>query len=174
MTVRAFGGVLPRIHPSAFIELSAQIIGDVEVGAQSSIWFNSVVRGDVNPIRIGQRTNVQDLCMVHVTKDRTRTDLGDDVTVGHHVVLHGCRVGNRVLIGMGAILMDGVEVGDDCIVAAGALLTPGTCVPPGSLVVGSPARVKRALTDEERAFLVTSALNYIGYAQAHREALGGS
>lgn len=174
MTVRAFGGVHPKIDPTAFIEPSAQIIGDVEIGEQSSVWFNSVIRGDVNPIRIGRRTNIQDLSMVHVTKDRTQTKLGDDVTVGHHVVLHGCRIGNRVLVGMGAILMDEVEVGDDCIVAAGALLTPGTQVPPGSLVVGSPARVKRPLTDEERAFLVTSSANYVGYAEAHRDALRGS
>jgi carbonic anhydrase/acetyltransferase-like protein (isoleucine patch superfamily) len=164
MAIRAFKGIAPRIHPSCFVEASAQIIGDVEIGESSSIWFNTVVRGDVNVIRIGRRTNIQDLCMVHVLKDRYATHIGDEVTVGHHVVLHGCRVGNRVLVGMGAVLMDDVDVGDDCVVAAGALLVPGTRVPPGSLALGSPAKVKRPLTPEERAWLKQSAENYVGYA----------
>lgn len=169
MTIRAFKGIHPRIHPDAFVEDSAQVIGDVEIGEGSSIWFNTVIRGDVNPIRIGARTNIQDLSMVHVLKDRYATHIGDEVTVGHHVVLHGCRIGHRVLVGMGAILMDDVEVGDDCIIAAGALLTPGTRIPPGSLAVGSPAKVKRPLTDAERTWLRTSAQNYVEYAQAYRE-----
>lgn len=169
MTIRAFMGVSPRIHPSAFVEDSAQVIGDVEIGEDASVWFNSVVRGDVNPIRIGARTNIQDLSLVHVLKDRFATSIGDDVTVGHHVVLHGCKVGDRVLIGMGAILMDGAEVGDDCIIAAGALLVPGTKIPPGHLVMGSPAKVKRAITAEERAWLSQSARNYVAYSREHRE-----
>lgn len=169
MSVRSFRGKSPRIAASCFVEESAQLVGDVELGEESSVWFNTVVRGDVNPIRIGARTNLQDLSMVHVLSHRFGTTLGDDVTVGHHVVLHGCTVGSRVLIGMGAILMDGVEVGDDCIVAAGALLTPGTKIPSGSLAVGSPAKVKRPLTAEEREFLVQSAKNYVGYAREYRE-----
>lgn len=169
MTIRAFKGKSPRIHASAYVETSAQIVGDVEIGEDSSVWFNSVVRGDVNPIRIGARTNIQDLSMVHVLKDKYATEIGDDVTVGHHVVLHGCRVGSRVLIGMGAILMDDVEVGDDCIIAAGALLTPGTRIPSGSLAVGSPAKVKRPLSDAEREWLKASAQNYVGYAAQYRE-----
>lgn len=169
MTVRRFKQHTPRIHESCFIEDSAQIIGDVEIGEDSSVWFNTVIRGDVNPIRIGRRTNIQDLSMIHVLKDRYPTYLGDEVTVGHHVVLHGCRVGNRVLVGMGAILMDDVEVGDDCVIAAGALLTPGTRIPPGSLVVGSPAKVKRPITDQERAWLKESAQNYVGYSREHAE-----
>lgn len=169
MTVRSFKGHTPRIDPTAYVEDSAQIVGDVEIGPESSIWFNTVVRGDVHFIRIGARTNIQDLCMVHVQKDKSPTRIGDDVTVGHHVVLHGCTVGSRVLIGMGAVLMDDVAIGDDCIVAAGALLTPGTKIPPGSLAVGSPAKVRRPLTEDERAFLVRSAKNYIGYAREHRE-----
>ena len=171
MTVRGFQGMRPRIHPSAFIEPSAQVIGDVEIGEGSSVWFNTVIRGDVNPIHIGARTNIQDLSMVHVLKDKYATVIGDDVTVGHHVVLHGCQVGHRVLIGMGAILMDDVHVGDDCIIAAGALLTPGTRISAGSLAVGSPAKVKRPITEQERAWLRTSAQNYVGYAKAHRESL---
>ncbi|MGQ0508495.1 MAG: gamma carbonic anhydrase family protein [Myxococcaceae bacterium] len=169
MTIRRFKQHQPRIHETCFIEDSAQVIGDVEIGEDSSVWFNTVIRGDVNPIRIGRRTNIQDLSMIHVLKDRYPTFIGDEVTVGHHVVLHGCRVGNRVLVGMGAIIMDDVEVGDDCVVAAGALLTPGTRVPPGSLVVGSPARVKRGITDTERSWLKESAQNYVGYSREHLE-----
>jgi carbonic anhydrase/acetyltransferase-like protein (isoleucine patch superfamily) len=167
MTVRAFQGVSPVIPASCFIETSAQIIGDVRMGEGSSVWFNSVVRGDVNAIRIGQRTNIQDLSMIHVLKDRFATHLGDDVTVGHHVVLHGCRIGNRVLVGMGAVVMDDVEVGDDCIIAAGALLTPGTKIPSGMLAVGRPAKPLRPVTDSERAWLVQSAQNYVGYARQY-------
>jgi carbonic anhydrase/acetyltransferase-like protein (isoleucine patch superfamily) len=167
MSVRAFKGLAPKIHPTCYVEQSAQIIGDVEIGEQSSIWFNTVVRGDVNTIRIGKRTNIQDLSLVHVLKDRYATTIGDEVTVGHHVVLHGCTVGNRVLVGMGAILMDGVVVEDDCVIAAGALLTPGTRVPTGMLAVGSPAKPKRPLTPEEREWLSRSAENYVEYALAY-------
>ncbi len=171
MTIKRFKGMTPKVPASCFIEESAQLVGDVVLGEDCSVWFNTVIRGDVNPIRIGARTNVQDLTMIHVMSRKFGTTIGDDVTIGHHVVLHGCTVGSRVLIGMGAILMDGVEVGDDCIVAAGALLTQGTKVPPGSLVVGSPGRIRRALTDEERAFLVQSAQNYLGYAAEYRTSL---
>ncbi|MBX5484877.1 MAG: gamma carbonic anhydrase family protein [Myxococcaceae bacterium] len=171
MAQRTFAGKSPVIPSSCFIEASAQIVGDVTIGEESSVWFNSVIRGDVNPIRIGARTNIQDLTMVHVLSQRFGTAIGDDVTVGHHVVLHGCTIGNRVLVGMGAVVMDGVQGGDDCIIGAGALLTPGTVIPPGSLVVGSPAKVKRPLTDDERAYLVQSARNYVGYAQQYRREL---
>jgi len=143
-------------------------VGDVELGEDSSVWFNAVLRGDVNPIRIGRRTNLQDLSLVHVTTQKHATHVGDDCTVGHHVILHGCLVGNRVLVGMGATLMDGVEVGDECIIGAGALLTPGTKVPPSSLVVGSPGKVKRPITEEERAFLRKSAEGYVHLAAEHR------
>lgn len=168
MGIRAFKGVAPRIHPSCFIEDSAQIIGDVELGEDCSVWFNTVIRGDVHSIRLGRRTNVQDLCMIHVEAQAFATRLGDEVTVGHHAVLHGCEVGNRVLVGMGAVLMNGVVVGDDCLIAAGALLTPGTRVPPGSLALGSPARVKRPVTAEERSWIARSAENYVRYAREHR------
>jgi carbonic anhydrase/acetyltransferase-like protein (isoleucine patch superfamily) len=168
MALRPFRGVTPRVHPSCFVEDSAQVVGDVELGEDSSVWFNAVLRGDVNPIRIGKRTNIQDLTLVHVTTEKHATHVGDDVTVGHRVILHGCVVGHRVLVGMGAILMDGVEVGDECIIGAGALLTPGTTVPPGSLVVGSPGKVKRPITEEERAFLRLSAQHYVQLAAEHR------
>ncbi|WP_164018204.1 gamma carbonic anhydrase family protein [Pyxidicoccus trucidator] len=168
MALRPFRGVSPRVHPSCFVEDSAQVVGDVELGEDSSVWFNAVLRGDVNPIRIGKRTNIQDLSLVHVTSQEHGTHVGDDCTVGHHVILHGCIVGNRVLVGMGATLMDGVEVGDECIIGAGTLLTPGTKVPPGSLVVGSPGKVKRPITEEEREFLRLSAQHYVQLAAEHR------
>ena len=154
MALRPFRGQSPRVDPSCFVEDSAQVIGDVELGEDSSVWFNTVIRGDVNAVRIGKRTNIQDLSMIHVTSHQHTTNLGDDVTVGHHVVLHGCTIGNRVLVGMGSVVMDGVEVGDDCIIGAGALVTPGTKIPPGSMALGSPARVKRPLTEEERSYWV--------------------
>lgn len=173
MSLRPFKGVLPKLGEGCFVEDSAQVIGDVVLGDEASVWFNSVIRGDVNPIRIGARTNIQDLSMVHVLHEKYGTLIGDDVTVGHHVVLHGCTVGNRVLIGMGAVLMDGVEVGDDCIIAAGALLTPGTRIPAGSVAVGSPAKVRRPINDEERQWLLQSARNYVRYAREHRDSRSG-
>jgi carbonic anhydrase/acetyltransferase-like protein (isoleucine patch superfamily) len=168
MGIRNFQGVKPRLHPSVFVADGAQVIGDVEIGEDSSVWYNTVLRGDVNAIRIGLRSNIQDLTMVHVNKGRQPCVVGDDVTVGHHVVLHGCRVGNRVLVGIGAILLDGVVVEDDSFIAAGTLLTPGTAVPTGSMVMGTPGKVKRALTAEERAFLLVSAAGYVLNARAHR------
>ncbi|AEI67307.1 gamma carbonic anhydrase family protein [Corallococcus macrosporus] len=168
MPLRPFRGVSPRVHAGCFVDDSAQLVGDIEVGEDSSVWFNCVLRGDVNPIRIGKRTNVQDLSLVHVTSGRSATTVGDDVTVGHHVILHGCTIGNRVLVGMGATIMDDAEVGDDCIIGAGALLTPGTKIPPGSLVVGSPGRVKRPITEAEREFLLMSAQHYVLLAGEYR------
>jgi len=167
--IRAFEGILPKIADSAYIEETAVVIGDVIIGEEASIWFNAVVRGDVHHIRIGNRTNVQDLCVVHVTHDTHPTVLGDDVTVGHHVVLHGCTINDRVLIGMGAILMDGVVIEEDCIVGAGALVTEGTVVPPKSLVLGSPAKVKRPVTEQELQWIRESAANYIRYARRYRQ-----
>ena len=163
--IKAYKGVTPTIADTAFIEDTAVIVGDVVIEADSSVWFHSIVRGDVNYIRIGRRTNVQDLSLLHVTHDTYPLILGDDVTVGHHVVLHGCTIQNRVLVGMGAVLMDGVVVGDDCIIGAGALVTEHTKIPPGSLVIGSPARVKRPLRETELAWLKESAQNYVRYAR---------
>ncbi|MBV6495855.1 MAG: gamma carbonic anhydrase family protein [Acidobacteria bacterium ACB1] len=158
--IAKFEDKLPVVHPSVFIANSAEVIGDVEIGEDSSIWFGSVVRGDMNYIRIGARTNIQDNCVIHVSGGTHPTVLGDEITVGHRVLLHGCTVDDRCLIGMGAILMDGVHVGEECLVGAGSLLTPGTIVPPRSLVIGSPARVKRELTEDEIEFLDRSWRNY--------------
>ena len=163
--IKPYRGMTPTIADTAFIEDTAVIVGDVVIEADSSVWFHSVVRGDVNYIRIGRRTNVQDLSLLHVTHDTYPLIIGDDVTVGHHVVLHGCTIHNRVLVGMGAVLMDGVVVEDDCIIGAGTLVTEHTKIPPGSLVIGSPARVKRPLREIELAWLKESAQNYVRYAR---------
>ena len=144
------------------------MIGDVMVGEQSSVWFNVVVRGDVFFIRIGDRTNVQDGTVIHVTNGTHATVLEDEVTVGHNVTLHGCHIERGCLIGMGSIVMDDVRVGAKSIIAAGALLSPGTKVPPRSLVIGVPAKIKRALTDEEVAGLDVYWKNYIEYTRAYK------
>jgi carbonic anhydrase/acetyltransferase-like protein (isoleucine patch superfamily) len=155
-------GKWPEIDPSAFIAPSADIIGEVAIGAESSIWFQCVLRGDVNPIKIGKRTNIQDLSMLHVDRRDCPLTIGDDVTVGHKVVLHGCTIGNRVLVGMSATIMNNAVIGDDSIVAAGALVTEGKTFPPKSLIIGAPAKALRELKPEELAFLTKSANNYVG------------
>jgi carbonic anhydrase/acetyltransferase-like protein (isoleucine patch superfamily) len=167
--VIAYGDHLPRIDPAAYIQTSAQIIGDVEIGPHSSVWFNVVIRGDVYPIRIGARTNIQDSSTLHVTGGRWGTSIGDEVTVGHGVILHGCRVADRCLIGIGAILLDGVEVEADCLIAAGSLVAPGTRIPSGHLAKGSPAKVARPLRADELAHLKQSAANYVEHAASYRE-----
>ncbi|CAI4030036.1 Protein YrdA [Nitrospira tepida] len=165
--IRTFQGITPTIPKSCFIEDTGVVIGDVVLGEQCSVWFHAVIRGDVNFIRIGHRTNVQDLCVLHVTHDTAPLVIGDDVTIGHHVVLHGCTVKDRVLIGMGAIIMDGAVIGEDSVVGAGALITERTIVPPKSLVLGSPAKVKRPVTEEELAWIRESAQNYVRYASQY-------
>ena len=167
--IRPFRGKHPQIHPTAFVEESAQVIGDVVVGAHSSVWFGAVVRGDVYHIRIGERTNIQDGTVVHVTNGTHATVLEDEVTVGHNVTLHGCHVERGSLVGIGAIVMDGARVGRESLVAAGALVSPGTQIPPRSLVMGVPAKVKRPLTDEEVAGLAQFWRNYVGYTKEYKE-----
>jgi len=162
--LRPFGGKTPVLHPSAFVADGAVVIGDVEIGERSSLWFGCVARGDVNQIRIGARTNVQDLSVLHVTSRTHPTVVGDEVTIGHRVVLHGCTIKDRCLIGIGAIVMDGAVVGPESVVGAGALVPPGMVVPPRTLVMGAPAKVKRDLTADELAALGRSAENYVEYA----------
>ncbi len=164
----AYDGKSPRIARSAFLAEGSVVVGDVEIGEQSSLWFGTVVRGDVNHVRIGARTNVQDQSVVHVTSGTHPTIIGDDVTVGHRAVLHGCTVKDRCLVGIGAIVMDGAVVGPDAMVGAGALVPPGMVVPPGTLVLGAPAKVQRPLTADEIAFFRTSATNYAGDAARDR------
>jgi carbonic anhydrase/acetyltransferase-like protein (isoleucine patch superfamily) len=169
--IRTFQGIKPTIPFSCFIEDTGVVIGDVVMGEECSVWFHAVIRGDVNYIRIGDRTNIQDLCMLHVTHDTHPLIIGNDVTVGHSVVLHGCTIHDRVLVGMGAIIMDGAVIGEDSVVGAGALVVEGTVVPPKSLILGSPARVRRSVTDEELAWIKKSAENYVKYAGLY---MGGS
>jgi carbonic anhydrase/acetyltransferase-like protein (isoleucine patch superfamily) len=166
--LRPYLGRVPTVHPTAFIDQTAQVIGDVEVGAESSIWMNAVVRGDVNYIRIGARSNVQDNSVVHVMHDTHPTVIGDDVTVGHSAIVHGCMVANRVLIGMGAILLNGSQIGEDCIVAAGTLVTEGTVIPPRSMVMGSPGKVRRPLNDAEVASILDYSGNYVRYRKDYQ------
>jgi gamma-carbonic anhydrase len=159
--IRSFNNIFPKVHQTAFVTDDAIVIGDVEIGEDASVWFGSIVRGDVNYIRIGARTNIQDGCVIHVSSRTHPTILEEEITVGHRVTLHGCHVERGCLIGIGSILMDGVRVGARSLVGAGSLLTPGTQVPPRSLVLGLPARVKRELTDDELAFLDRSWRNYV-------------
>jgi len=161
--LRPYKGITPRVHSTAYVDHSAQVIGDVEIGEASSIWMNAVLRGDVNSIRIGTRSNVQDGTVVHVMNATHPTIIGDDVTIGHGAVVHGCTLRDRILIGMGAILLNGVIVGADSIVAAGTLLTEGTEIPPRSLVMGSPGKVRREVSDEEAATIRTYAERYVEY-----------
>jgi carbonic anhydrase/acetyltransferase-like protein (isoleucine patch superfamily) len=161
--LRPYRGRLPVVHPTAYVDESAQVIGDVEVGAESSIWMNVVIRGDVNIVRIGSRSNLQDGTIVHVMHKVCPTHVGDDVTIGHGAVVHGCTIKSRVLIGMGAIVLNAAEIGEDTIVAAGSLVPEGMAVPSRSLVMGSPARVKRPLSDSEVASILEYAGNYVRY-----------
>lgn len=161
--LRAHRGRLPRVHPSVFVDDSAQIIGDVEIGEDSSIWMTVVIRGDVNHIRIGRRSNVQDGTIVHVMTGTHPTIVGDDVTIGHAAVIHGCTIEDRCLIGMGAILLNGCHIGSGSIIAAGALVPEGTVVPPRSLMIGSPAKLTRALSDDAVAEIQQYADRYVRY-----------
>jgi carbonic anhydrase/acetyltransferase-like protein (isoleucine patch superfamily) len=165
--IRPFRGVHPQVHQTAFIADSAQIIGDVHVGEHASVWFGSVVRGDMFYIRIGDRTNVQDNCVIHTRTGEKPTILEEEVTVGHSVTLHGCYVERKSLIGIGSIVLDDVRVGHESLVAAGSLISPGTIIPPRSLVMGMPARVKRPLTDEEVASLDRYWQNYVEYSAVY-------
>lgn len=166
--LKAYAGKAPRIDADAWVADDATVTGDVTLGPGASLWFGVVVRGDVNHVRIGARTNVQDLSVIHVTGGTHPTVLGEEVTVGHRVVLHGCTVHDRSLVGIGAVVLDGAEIGPEAIVGAGALVPPGMKVPPRTLVLGSPAKVKRPLTDEEVAHLRESAARYVEYAGRYR------
>ena len=161
--IRSYRGVLPVLDPTAYVDESAQLIGAVELGAESSVWMNAVLRGDVHRITIGRRTNIQDGTIVHVMNGSHPTSIGSEVTIGHAAVVHGCTIRDRVLIGMGAILLNGVVVGEDSIVAAGTLLPEDTHVPARSLVMGSPGKVRRPLSDAEVASIRVYAERYVGY-----------
>ena len=169
-----FKGIEPQVPDSCFVAPSADIIGDVEIGEGSSVWFQVLIRGDVNFIRIGKRTNVQDGAVLHVTRSKPPQTgapliIGDDVTIGHRVTLHGCTIKNRILIGMAATILDGAVIDDDSMVAAGSLVTKGKVFPPRSLIQGSPAKAVRELTAEEISFLKKSAANYVEDSAIYNE-----
>jgi len=167
--IRPFRGVHPQIQSSSYIDVSAQIIGDVHIGEEASVWCNAVLRGDMHYIRIGNRTNVQDNSVIHTRTGSHPTILEDEVTIGHSVTLHGCYVERGSLIGIGSIVLDDARVGTKSLVAAGSLISPGTIIPPRSLVMGVPARVKRSLTEEEVAGLDLFWQNYVQYSRIYRE-----
>jgi len=158
----------PRIHPSAFVAPGAAVIGDVTLAEESSVWFQTVLRGDINRIVIGPRSNVQDGAVVHLADDYG-TYVGELVTVGHKAILHACTIADEVLVGMGAIVLDGAEIGARTIIGAGALVTGGKKIPPGSLVLGSPAKVVRTLSIEEQADIKVWAEKYVALSRAYRE-----
>lgn len=166
--IRPFRGKAPQVAKDAFVAHSAEVIGDVEIGARSSIWYGAVLRGDVERIRIGSETSIQDNTVIHVDSSGFSTVVGDRVTVGHSVVLHGCRIGDDALIGIGSIILNGAEVGDGAIIGAGSLVTPGTKVPAGMLALGSPARVKRPVSDEEKQHMRLGVENYMQLGREHR------
>jgi carbonic anhydrase/acetyltransferase-like protein (isoleucine patch superfamily) len=172
--IRPYRGKRPEVAASAYIDPAAVIIGDVVIGADSSVWPCTVIRGDVHHIRIGARTNIQDGCVLHVMRDEYPLILGDDVTVGHSVTLHGCNVASRCLIGIGAIVLNGVTIGTGSIVAAGTLLLERTEIPPGSLVVGHPGKVKRALTPIDQAAIDAYALRYVEYKNVYQQEAAGA
>jgi gamma-carbonic anhydrase len=168
MPIYEHKGVRPRLGKNVFIAPNATVIGDVELGDEASVWFGAVIRGDVFPIRFGARTNVQDGSVVHVTGGSAATTVGDDVTIGHMVLLHGCTVGSRCLVGMGSIVLDGAVIGDECLIAAGSLVAPRTVIPPGSMVMGRPAKVIRPLREADFAMVREAGALYVGYAQTFR------
>lgn len=153
-----------NIHSSVYVAPGAQIAGNVEIGEDCGVWYNAVVRGDSNTIRVGKRTNIQDLALLHVDKHYVLT-VGDNVTIGHSAIVHGCTVGSQVLIGMGAIILNGAEIGDNCIIGAGALVTEGMKIPTGSMVYGSPAKVIRPLREEEIKGILDNADLYVLHAK---------
>ena len=160
-SIRSFGGKSPVIGRAVFLADTASVIGDVEIGDETSIWYGTVIRGDVMPIRIGARTSVQDNTVVHVTAGRYGTTIGNDCTIGHGAIIHACTVEDFCLIGMGSVILDGARIGRGSLVGAGALVTPGTDIPPDSLVIGSPAKVKRQINEKEREQIVFGAAHYV-------------
>jgi carbonic anhydrase/acetyltransferase-like protein (isoleucine patch superfamily) len=161
--LRPYRGAKPTVHETAFVDTTAQLIGDVVVGEESSVWMNVVVRGDVHHVRIGRRTNLQDGTIVHVMRGTHPTVIGDAVTIGHGVIVHGCTIQDRCLIGMGAILLNGAVIGEESIVAAGTLVPEDMAIPARSLVMGSPGRVRRTLSADEVASLGDYATRYVVY-----------
>jgi carbonic anhydrase/acetyltransferase-like protein (isoleucine patch superfamily) len=165
-----YKGISPDVHESVFVAPGAYLIGDVRIGKDSSVWFNAVLRGDDGPIIIGERCSIQDNSTIHLFEGFP-VEIADDVTIGHNVILHGCKVGNRCIIGMGSTLLDNVEVGEDCIIGANTLLSGGIKIPPRSLVLGSPGRVVREITQKDLDLLQMSSEHYVQRGKEFREIL---
>ena len=170
MPIYTLKGVTPVLGRDVFIAPNASVIADVVLGDESSVWFGTVLRGDVFPIRIGARTNIQDNAVVHVTGGKTSTTVGDDVTIGHSAIVHGCTIGSRCLVGMGSIVLDGAVIEDECLIGAGAVIPPRMRIPARSLVLGQPAKVVRKLAPSDLATMHEAAALYVGYG---RDYLGG-
>ncbi|MGI6369244.1 MAG: gamma carbonic anhydrase family protein [Ignavibacteria bacterium] len=170
-SIIAYKGIYPKIHPSVFLCEGVRIIGDVEIGEDSSIWYNTVIRGDVNYIRIGKRVNVQDMTMIHVTHDTCPTILEDNVSIGHLAAIHGCTLKKGCLIGIGAKVLDGAVVGEECLVAAGAVVRENFTVPPRVLIAGVPGKIIRDLTPEEIKRVTDTTTNYMKYVSEYRKGL---
>ncbi|MGE0873020.1 MAG: gamma carbonic anhydrase family protein [Kofleriaceae bacterium] len=173
-TIQPFVGKRPELGRDVFLAETCSVIGDVVIGDQSSIWFGTVVRGDVMAIRIGARTSVQDNTVIHVTAGRFGTTIGNDCTIGHSAIVHACTVEDSCLIGMGSIILDGARIGRGSLVGAGALVTPGTNIPPNSVVMGSPAKVVRTVGDKEREQIEYGALHYVELAARYLAERTGS
>ena len=163
----SYRGACPAVDETVFLADGARIIGDVTIGARSSVWFNAVVRGDVHSIVIGQRSNIQDTAVIHCTYQKHKTVIGDDVSIAHLAMIHGCTIESKCLIGMQAIVMDGAVIGEGSIVGAGAVVTSNTIIPPGSLVLGAPAKVIRKVTDAELTSILDTTARYLMYADGY-------
>ncbi len=167
--VLEYMGKRPLIHEDVFLAPGSQIVGDVTIGKNSSIWFQTLIRGDVNYIRIGENVNIQDMTVVHVSRDIHPVEIGNNVSIGHRAVIHGCKMKDHAFVGMGAIIMDGVELGEYSFIAAGALVTPGKIIPPGVMVMGSPAKIVRDISEKEKQMIERTTTNYILYKNNYLE-----
>lgn len=167
-SIITYNGITPKIHPSVFLCEGVRIIGDVEIGEGSSVWYNTVIRGDVHYIRIGKRVNIQDLSMLHVTNGRFPLNIADDVSIGHSVSVHGCTIKENSLLGIGSIVLDGATVGRDCLVAAGCVVREGFEVPDRSLIAGVPGRIIRELSEEELKRVRSTSPHYVDYVETYR------
>ena len=169
-TILPVEGKFPKFGKDCFVAPNATIVGDVEIGDNTSIWFNTVVRGDVNSIRIGSKVNIQDGVVIHATYQKSKTIIGNNVSIGHNAIVHGCTICDKVLIGMGAILLSGCEIGAECLIAAGTLITENRRVPPRSVVMGVPGKVIREVTDDDLRRTLAIAAHYLELAQRYTHA----
>ncbi|EGD46115.1 transferase hexapeptide repeat containing protein [Ruminiclostridium papyrosolvens DSM 2782] len=165
--IKDFNNITPKIHETAFVAPNSTVIGDVVLGENTTIWYNAVLRGDIDSIVVGDNTNIQEGCILHC-KTGIEVKLGSHVTIGHGAILHSCSIGNNTLVGMGAIVLDSAEIGNNCLVAAGSVVTPRTKIPDGCLVAGSPAEVKRTLSDQEIAEIKCNANEYINLLKFYK------